>query len=37
MTRIYIREDEQPEEASGSCPTCGQPIADPLGEIELAS
>jgi hypothetical protein len=25
--------DEEPVE---SCPTCGQPIAEPLGEIELA-
>lgn len=36
MTKIYLREDDQADEATGSCPTCGQPIANPLDQIELA-
>ena len=39
MTKIYIREDEEQDEAdaNGHCPTCGQPIVEPLDESRLAS
>jgi uncharacterized Zn finger protein (UPF0148 family) len=31
MTRIYLREDELPDDeavANGHCPTCGQPLPE---------
>lgn len=36
MTRIYLREDEHADEAAanGHCPSCGQPISDPLDEYD---
>ena len=36
MPNPYDDEPLVDSQLAGACPTCGQPIADPLGEIELA-